>query len=203
MTCEEARLLVAEELGGMRPASSELNEHLSVCAVCQAEAEDVRGTWQRLGELPEPMPSPWVGTRFYAALDAYQQGAREKQSSRWRFWPSRPMWQVAISCGCLAAGLFTATLLTRTSGGSDDVAALRKEMAGMRQLVTLSLLQQQSATDRLRGVNWSYRAEPNDMEVLSALLETVNNDSSVNVRLAAVDALGSLGDSPLARRGLL
>ena len=203
MTCEEARLLIAEELGGMRPASSELTEHLSACAVCQAEANDVRGMWHKLGEMPEPLPSPWVGTRFYAALDAYQQGAREKQSSRWRFWPSRPMWQVAISCGCLAAGLFTGTLLTRTGGASDDVAALRKEMAGMRQLVTLSLLQQQSATDRLRGVNWSYRAEPNDLEVLSALLETVNSDSSVNVRLAAVDALGNMRDSSVARRGLL
>ena len=41
------------------------------------------------------------------------------------------------------------------------------------------------------------------MEVLSALLETVNTDSSVNVRLAAVDALGSLRNSSVARRGLL
>ena len=203
MTCEEARLLIAEELGGMRPAGGELNEHLAGCAMCQAEADAIRGTWRRMGELPEPHPSPWLATRFYAALDAYQQGVREKQSRSWRFWPSRPMWQIAISCGCLAAGLFTGTLLTRTPVASDDVAALRKEMAGMRQLVTLSLLQQQSATERLRGVNWSYRAEPNDLEVLSALLQTVTEDSSVNVRLAAIDALGNFRDSSVARRGLL
>ena len=203
MTCEEARLLIAEELGGMRPPSGELNEHLAVCAVCQAEADAIRSTWRQMGELPEPHPSPWLATRFYAALDAYQQGVREKQSRSWKFWPSRPMWQIAISCGCLAAGLFTGTMLTRTPAASDDVAALRKEMAGMRQLVTLSLLQQQSATDRLRGVNWSYRAEPNDVEVLSALLQTITEDPSVNVRLAAIDALGNFRDSSVARRGLL
>jgi hypothetical protein len=203
MTCEEARLLIAEELDGTRPASTELGEHLSNCNLCQAEASVVRQTWQQMGELPEPHPSPWLGTRFYAALDAYEQGAREKQSRSWRFWPSRPLWQLAISCGCLAAGLFTGTLLTRTQPASDDVAALRREMAGMRQLVTLSLLQQQSATERLRGVNWSYRAEPNDVEVLSALLETVNQDPSVDVRLAAVDALINFHDSSVARRGLL
>lgn len=73
----------------------------------------------------------------------------------------------------------------------------------MRQLVTLSLLQQNSATERLRGVNFSYRAEPNDVEVLSALLQTVNEDPSVNVRLAAVDALGNFRDSSVARRGLM
>ena len=72
----------------------------------------------------------------------------------------------------------------------------------MRQLVTLSLLQQQSATERLQGVNWSYRAEPNDTEILSALLQTVNHDSSVDVRLAAVDALRNFSGNPIAHRGL-
>ena len=72
----------------------------------------------------------------------------------------------------------------------------------MRQLVTLSLLQQQSASERLRGVTFSYRAEPNDMEVLSALLRTVGTDTNVGVRLAAVDALRNFGNSPVGRRGL-
>ena len=73
----------------------------------------------------------------------------------------------------------------------------------MRQLVTLSLLQQQSANERLRGVTYSYRAEPDDMEVLSALLETANHDASVDVRLAAIDALANLSSSRAARRGLV
>lgn len=72
----------------------------------------------------------------------------------------------------------------------------------MRQLVTLSLLQQQSASERLRGVTWSYRAEPDDVQVLSALLQTVNTDPSVDVRLAAVESLKNLGESPVVRRGL-
>ena len=204
MTCEEARLLIADELGGgMRTPSGELDQHLSACAMCLAEAEAIRETWRHMDEIPEPHPGPLVTTRFYAALDAYQQGVRGKQSRSWKFWPSRPLWQVAISCGCLVAGLFTGALLTRTPAASDDVAALRREMAGMRQLVTLSLLQQQSATERLRGVTWSYRAEPDDVEVLSALLQTINEDPSVNVRLSAVDALGNFRDSSAARRGLM
>ena len=72
----------------------------------------------------------------------------------------------------------------------------------MRQLVTLSLLQQQSATERLRGVNYSYRAEPNDTEVLSALMQTMDLDPNVDVRLAAVDALRQF-KTPDARRGLV
>jgi hypothetical protein len=73
----------------------------------------------------------------------------------------------------------------------------------MRQLVALSLMQQQSASDRLRGVNYAYRVEQSDPQVLGALLTTVNHDSSVNVRLAAVDALRNFTDSPVGRNGLV
>ena len=73
----------------------------------------------------------------------------------------------------------------------------------MRQMVALSLMQQQSAGERLRGVNGAYRVESSDTEVLSALLETVNNDSSINVRISAVEALHRFGSSPVTRRAIV
>jgi HEAT repeat protein len=73
----------------------------------------------------------------------------------------------------------------------------------MRQMVALSLMQQQSAGERLRGVSWAYRVESSDTEVLSALLSTVNNDPSVNVRVAAVDALHAFGASPVTRTAIV
>jgi HEAT repeat protein len=52
-------------------------------------------------------------------------------------------------------------------------------------------------------VSWAYRVESSDTEVLSALLETVNNDSSVNVRLSAVEALHRFGASPVTRTAIV
>jgi HEAT repeat protein len=69
-------------------------------------------------------------------------------------------------------------------------------------MVALSLMQQQSASERLKGVNWSYQLQPGG-EVLAALLNTLMHDSSVNVRLATVDALRQFGDQPLVRRGVV
>jgi len=86
---------------------------------------------------------------------------------------------------------------------SAEVSHLRGEVDNMRQLVALSLMQQQSASDRLRGVNYAYRVEPSDPEVLAALLTTVNHDPNVNVRLAAVDALKNFTDNPVGRKGLV
>ena len=103
---------------------------------------------------------------------------------------------VAIGRYALAGG-------TAPGQGTQEVAQLRGEVQNMRQLVTLSLLQQQSAADRLQGVTWSYRVPSSDTEVLSALLNTVNHDASVDVRMSAVDALKAMSASPVARRGLV
>ena len=67
----------------------------------------------------------------------------------------------------------------------------------------LSLLQQQSAFTRLEGVAWAYRVEHSDSDVLNALMHTVNNDPSVDVRLAAVDALRQFADNTSTRRELV
>jgi hypothetical protein len=164
-------------------------------------AEPLHTLWSELGRLPTPEPRVAVSHRFYAALDAYQAGMR---TSNGRHWFRNPAWIAVLCAACLLVGYFGRPLIS--SGNLDSreqLVELREEMRGMRQLVTLSLLQQQSAAERLRGVSWSYRAEPDDVEVLSALLTTINQDANVDVRLAAIDALRKFADSPVAQRGIV
>jgi HEAT repeat protein len=71
-------------------------------------------------------------------------------------------------------------------------------------LVTLSLLQQDSPSSRLRGVTYSYQMTGPDPQVEQELLHTVNHDSNVNVRLSAVEAIASkFSRSPEVRRALV
>ena len=71
----------------------------------------------------------------------------------------------------------------------------------MRQMVSLSLMQQQSASDRLKGVTWSSTLEQPGGEVVSALLDTLLHDPNVNVRLASIDALARFADQQQVRQG--
>jgi hypothetical protein len=81
---------------------------------------------------------------------------------------------------------------------------MQSELTSMKQLVVLSMLQQQSATERLQGVTWSTREEQLDPQVLSALLHTLRYDGSVDVRLAALDALSRHArQQPQVHKGIL
>ncbi len=207
MTCEQARALVAESLNSEHdPAVSfELEAHILDCPVCSMELGEVRCLWKNLELLPDAQPGPEVRPRFYQMLEAYQQGrieAQREKRSWFAWWPQQPGWQMGLSFALLAVGIFAGHMWTVRDQKTGDVAQLHNEVDTMRQLVTLSLLQQQSASDRLKGVNWSYRVEQSDTEVLSALLKTVNQDPNVNVRLAAVDALRNFGQSQVTRKAL-
>jgi hypothetical protein len=211
MNCEKAREYIADDLAGtLEPtAAAEFRSHLLECRACREEADHLRTTWTSLERIPDPDPGPEMRARFYQMLEAYQQGRREMAEAKsnapswWRWWPQQPALQFAMSLGLLCTGLVGGYLATVREHTNPEISQLRGEIHNMRQLVTLSLLQQQSASDRLQGVNWSYRAEQSDTEVLSALLHAINQDQSVNVRLAAVDALRNFGDSPVARKGLV
>ena len=200
MNCEEARKHFVDYWRGALDEAGEaaFQGHLATCEVCRREAVDQKQVWATLGTLPDQDPGTQMRLRFYDSMRALKQSEADKQARFW--WSRHPAFQVGFAVAILLIGVVIGSAITRQSG---EVAQLRGEIYNMRQMVTLSLLQQQSAGDRLQGVNWSYRVEQPDTEVLAALLTTVNHDPNVNVRLAAVDALRNFSHSPVARKGLV
>ena len=139
------------------------------CASCRANA----ALWEAMGEMPEALPAADLPARFERRIAPR---------------PSAPRWAwgaVAVLVGVLSfvAGRYTAP---RTEA---DIASLRGEVRSLREVVALSLLDQQSASERLRGIRYSAALEGTDPEVVDALSRTLSNDSSVDVRLAAAEAV--------------
>ncbi|MBZ5607431.1 MAG: HEAT repeat domain-containing protein [Acidobacteriia bacterium] len=200
MNCEQARTQFVDYWRGtLEDAGGEFRDHLAFCERCRAEAEDLKDMWSTLGTLPEQDPSLSLRGRFYDSLRNWRQ--REAERRQPFAWMRHPAFQAAAAMAILVLGIGAGFLVRGRD--SSEISQLRGEVYNMRQLVALSLLQQQNASDRLRGVNYTYRVEPDDPQVLSALLTTINHDPSVNVRLAAVDALRKFTDGPVGRRALV
>jgi hypothetical protein len=217
MTCEETKLLLAEYWSESLGEAQELafETHIAECDACRSEAERLGAMWKSLALIPGSSkdfePGPAMRTRFYETLGAYRQGLESapRRGLRERIlalWPKQPQWQMAAGFALLVIGLGVGYGMRPADGSrgrgeapNSELAQLRGEVSNMRQMVALSLMQQQSAGERLRGVSYAYQAPASDTQVLSALLATVNQDESVGVRLSAVDALHKFGASPLTR----
>jgi hypothetical protein len=133
--------------------------------------------------------------------------------------PRRPLAQAGLAAATLAVGLLIGSFHgfglprggTAPANGADsasgagggEIHALRDEVRSLSRLVTLSLLKQDSASERLRGVSFGREAGRGDDRVLQALLDTLRHDPDVNVRLAAVDALAPALGQPAVRGQLV
>jgi hypothetical protein len=221
MTCDETKLLLTDYWSQTLDETQELafEAHIAMCESCHAETERLGVLWKNLALIPaaskEFEPSPNVKTRFYETLGAYRQGMEAAPKNRlWdgilALWPRQPAWQMGVSFALLVIGVGLGYQLRsdkqpslHEQTGTPELAQLRGEVSSMRQMVALSLMQQQSAGERLRGVSYAYQAPSSDTEVLSALLRTMNQDDSVGVRLAAVDALRQFGSSAVTRAAII
>ena len=219
VNCEQMERLLPDYLQGALSSAqaAEVEQHCGHCANC---AQDIV-MWKQLAMLPEGKPSAESRQRFEAMLYGYSATASEiapahsnARRSRpvatkpsWNFleWLRSPMGAVAWSAALLIIGLFVGTQIGNrtTPAHSDEIASLHAEVTSMRQLVALSMLQQSSASERLQGVSWSNREDHLDPQVQSALMHTLRYDGSVDVRLAALDALSRHAAQPQVRNGVL
>jgi len=206
MTCEEIKPLLAESwAGALSPQDSHaLEQHLSVCEQCRAESARLGELWRGLSLLPADEPGVAVRERFYESFSAYRDGVLYRDTSEHgrRTNLRQTLLRIAAGLALVVGGAGLGYGLRSNQASAGEITQLRSEVGSMRQLVTLSLMQQQSASERLRGVSWAYRAEPSDTEVLDALVAAVNHDTNVNVRLAAVDALRTFGGNRAAREAV-
>jgi len=187
--------------------------HLAECENCRAEIEDLSAVWTKLGVLPEEQPGEGLRSRFYSMLENEKRDlnrTEERQSFRIKIqkifvglWPRQPALQAAVSLLFLAVGLTVGVFLRSGTGPSTKIAQLRHEMQDMRQAWAVSLLEQESPSERLRGVSISSRMEKPDEQLLNALFDTLNNDPNINVRLSAVDALYLFHKNPEVKAGLI
>lgn len=213
MKCEEIAELLPDYLqeGLSAEQKNIVERHLESCVECS----EVAGLWKKLALIPDEQPSAAGRARFEAMLEAYQTGrgnegvtrrAPDKGVSIWSVLQSlrSPVGAVAWSIALVALGTYMGLQLGNAKSSSQrDLEAMHTELTNMRQMFALSMLQQQSASQRLEGVTWTRREEHLDPQVLSALMHTLRYDPSVDVRLAALDALSRHAGQPQVKKAVV
>jgi hypothetical protein len=202
MRCEDVQAHLPDHLAGaLTPAAAEqVDVHLRTCAACAAEFESHDDTWRRLAVIPAPRAdSAAMRARFDAVLDEHQPRAASSSHPRGRVWQYGL--QAAAAAALIAVGVGIGRETAPAPPLDPQIGEMRSELREMRHMVTLSLLQQQSASERLKGVTYSSQIEQPGTDVVAALLDTLKYDVNVNVRLASIDALKRFAGAESVRRG--
>ncbi len=195
MNCQDMESKFADYCAGSLDAVEETAAelHITSCPQCTSLLE----TWRLLETIPAPEPGPGLRAGFRKSLEEFAKPPR-------RDWRWSPAWGVAFCTATLLIGLVAGWwAAVRSAPQGQELAAMRTELAGMRQMVTLSLLARQSPSERLRGIDVSMQMDDSDGPVLDALLQALEQDPNVNVRLAAVDAVARFSATARARRALM
>ncbi len=184
--------------------------HLTTCTECSQELKAEQGIWNMMGEVPAPVPSADMPVRFQAMLEEYKGSLEEKKNPVGSFveklrqlWALQPGMQLAYTIILIVAGLGLGMLINRQGSGKQEMAELALQMKDMKKMVMLSLLENPSASERIRGVSYTSEIKSANKEVIDALFSTLNNDQNVNVRLVTLEALSQYSNDASVREGLV
>jgi hypothetical protein len=142
---------------------------------------------EQVGKLNYPEPGSMLYDRFYRML------AEMKRESKGFSWASFFSWpqlapKLAFASFAMLIGFFVGYIFMPSPQSVKEVAVLSQEISDLKEMMMLSLLEKESATERLKAVNLTSEMSAS-AKVTTALLQTLNHDSNINVRLAALDAL--------------
>jgi DNA-binding TFAR19-related protein (PDSD5 family) len=217
MNCEQTKDQLVDYLSSQLSASEQaaLQAHLTECADCREELQAVQGVWQTLGKVRPPEPSEHIRPDFYAMLATFKESVDTAPDyslkGLWQRWLAfefpQPFLRLVYSLCLVGVGVIGGYWLHRQGGtsGADQqqMAVLATQVSEMRQAMMLALIENPSASERLRAVSYTKDLNGADARVVEALLSTLNQDPNVNVRLATLEALTPLGQDPAVRLGLI
>lgn len=157
---------------------------------------------EQLIKLNDPKPSINLDDKFYSSLKAEKKRAKSESFSfnfsDWNILAPR----LAFGLALIILGFLGGYLLQRPSS-SGEVKQLTQEVSDLKEMMMLSLLEKESATDRLKAVSLSTEINQVSKKVTAALFKTLNEDENANVRLAALEALTSYSKDSEVRKELI
>lgn len=153
------------------------------------ELRELSGLDEQIQKIELPVPSIHLDDQFYAALASEKRAQKSKPSfamPHWNFLFPRLAFATLLVLIGYSAGYFI-----QSPSENKEVSQLTQEVSELKEMMMLSMLEKESATQRLKAVSLTSEMDQASEKVTNALFATLNHDENVNVRLAALEALKS------------
>lgn len=210
MKCKDIQKHIPDYIAGEldNKLRQKFESHIETCSGCRNEADTLRVLRNNVGNLPDEKPAATIRARFDEKVGVFKMGMQtDRQSERFTrsyhgFRLNHPAFQAAAAILLFICGMAAGTLFF-SGAQNGDIAAMRDEIRNLDKMVTLSLMAQTSPSSRLQGINRIYQLEQPDEKILTLLVNTLEYDPNLNVRLASVEALYRFAFTDLIRARLV
>lgn len=203
---EEMKSLMIDHIEGK--LDGELKEYIDKQIqkdeVIKKEYDQLKETmnlFDHVSELDHPIE---LRSEFLLEIEKVKQEAASegtpKQKSKTIQIEVNWLYRAAAAVALIVVGVFIGRGFNNDS--TQEIASLRKEMEETKALVIMNMENETSASSRIQGVLASNNINA-DADLLNALIKRMNDDENVNVRIAAVEALGNYANDEQVRGALL
>ncbi|MEL7271364.1 MAG: HEAT repeat domain-containing protein [Bacteroidota bacterium] len=184
---------IPEYLDGMLSPEkrNEFEAYLKTCSDCEKELEEMRILFGAIAAEKVEVPSGNLKSAFLKDLEEAKAEvvkvvplAQKKEKSNW----ASNLLKVAASVALLVASFQMGGFFEKEKS-NQSLKMLQNESLVMKQQVMLSLMENQSASKRIQGVNYIEEIPNPDEAIVAALSQRMLNDENDNVRLTALEAL--------------
>jgi hypothetical protein len=229
MNCKEIQAKLIDWLDGSLDAATAaaVGEHVASCAECSREAKELKELLVTMRDGPMEVPPPVLRESFdtmlqselnmlttaniiqeFPAEDKGGQPGKSGQSGKAISLPfAAPVWRVAAALILLGSGIGIGTALKSRpapeTSTNETLVALRQEVKEMKEEVMLNMIDDESASQRMKAVSYAEQMTSPDQQVIDVLINTLNQDKNVNVRLAALYSLQRFSDRRAVRDSLV
>ena len=172
------------------------------------ELEAIRSIVRTLSDSEFPQPSEKMDKRFYTMLEDEK---RKILLGDPEIYPVNPIRKIIKGSGLrIAAGIslfllgwFASGWFGTGKGTNNQVVYLADQVKGLKETLVLTMMQQSSPVERIKAVTMTGEFENVDGQIITSLMNLLNNDDNDNVRLLALEALTRYTSQPEVRSGLI
>lgn len=198
MKCEEVEKLMIDylDLNLEDNRRQEIEKHLETCERCIDELKDTQEVLKLISKDEMENPDDSLKINFYHMLHSEIRKNEDRKVTSYSLpvtpWYSSGKYRVAAAVALLIFGSFIGMFINTMSSGSNatkEISQLRTEVSDLRKTAMFTMLKEESSSDRLQAVSYAGDIDNADDNVINVLVETLNNDKNVNVRMAAAYAL--------------
>ena len=184
---------ITEYLDGTLPKSEfeAFEKQLLVDAELQKEVDEFRALFEAIKNEKMEAPSDKLTSNFEKLLEEEKSNQVKVVSIK-----SKPnngiynMFKIAASIALLITAFFIGKY-SQQNEFENEYAVLEQEALNVKQTAMISLLENQSASKRIQGVQYINHFIDPDEEIIRALADRMLHDENTNVRLSAVEALSN------------